>query len=309
MRYRTGMRALGTGEMSRLTGLSLKALRLYDANGLLAPAEVDERTGYRRYAPDQIDRGRTIAALRRADLPLTLIAELLDADPDLARARLRSWWTTQRHDFASRGLEIDRVTIPPRPHARSDPDASLRAPSDLAALVREEVLPDRAIASIVRTVAQPELVPTFLADVVELRRHLVSEGATPSAEHWVLFHSAVAAETSGRIETAVPFEGRATPTRRIGLRVEPAARYAVIDVRAREVGYPRLLEFYDAVRDAGSVARPAAGGGLAPWRPPREWYPGAWPDEGDGVAVRIAMPLGRGDPVDSAPGAEPRLRG
>lgn len=37
--------------MSRASGLSLKALRLYDANGLLVPARVDPATGYRSYGP------------------------------------------------------------------------------------------------------------------------------------------------------------------------------------------------------------------------------------------------------------------
>lgn len=41
---------LSSGEMSRASGLSAKALRLYHANGLLVPARVDEATGYRGYA-------------------------------------------------------------------------------------------------------------------------------------------------------------------------------------------------------------------------------------------------------------------
>jgi hypothetical protein len=45
---------LATGEFSRRSGLSLKALRIYDENGLLKPAEVDPGSGRRGYAPDQI---------------------------------------------------------------------------------------------------------------------------------------------------------------------------------------------------------------------------------------------------------------
>jgi len=36
-----------TGEFSRRSQLSIKALRLYDRQGLLRPAVVDERNGYR----------------------------------------------------------------------------------------------------------------------------------------------------------------------------------------------------------------------------------------------------------------------
>ncbi|MBE0975558.1 MerR family DNA-binding transcriptional regulator, partial [Escherichia coli] len=39
------------GEFALATGLSVKALRFYDERGLLAPADVDVDSGYRRYAP------------------------------------------------------------------------------------------------------------------------------------------------------------------------------------------------------------------------------------------------------------------
>ncbi len=39
---------LTIGEFATATGLTAKALRLYDDLGLLAPAEVDPRNGFRR---------------------------------------------------------------------------------------------------------------------------------------------------------------------------------------------------------------------------------------------------------------------
>jgi hypothetical protein len=36
---------LGIGELSRTSGLSVSALRFYDREGVLAPAEVDPLTG------------------------------------------------------------------------------------------------------------------------------------------------------------------------------------------------------------------------------------------------------------------------
>ncbi|MFG2055738.1 MerR family transcriptional regulator [Micromonospora sp. NPDC048930] len=55
---------LSTGEFAARSTLSLKALRLYEARGLLVPARVDARTGVRGYHPDQLDRARRIALLR-----------------------------------------------------------------------------------------------------------------------------------------------------------------------------------------------------------------------------------------------------
>lgn len=65
------------GEFSKITGLTVKTLRFYHEQGLLAPAAVDEQTGYRYYASQQIERARAIAYLRSLEFPLPEIAGLL----------------------------------------------------------------------------------------------------------------------------------------------------------------------------------------------------------------------------------------
>jgi len=77
------------GRFSRASRLSVKALRLYDAEGLLVPAWVDPASGYRHYRPDQIRRAGTIRVLRMVDMPLARVREVLDLDsPDAVRAAL-----------------------------------------------------------------------------------------------------------------------------------------------------------------------------------------------------------------------------
>ena len=49
---------MGIGEFARRSRLSAKALRLYDEQGLLAPARVDEGSGYRFYEPGQPSSSR-----------------------------------------------------------------------------------------------------------------------------------------------------------------------------------------------------------------------------------------------------------
>ncbi|GAB3623523.1 hypothetical protein GCM10027418_16060 [Mariniluteicoccus endophyticus] len=68
------------GQFSQLTGLSVKALRHYDAEGLLVPADVDPWSAYRRYDGSQIRDAATICVLRAMDLPLVTVREAL-ADP------------------------------------------------------------------------------------------------------------------------------------------------------------------------------------------------------------------------------------
>lgn len=71
------------GEFSQLTQLSVKTLRFYHEEGLLAPACVDPDTGYRYYDEGQIETARAIVYLRSLEFPLSEIKEILHGDGDL----------------------------------------------------------------------------------------------------------------------------------------------------------------------------------------------------------------------------------
>lgn len=73
------------GAFAHACGLSASALRFYADAGVLAPAVVDEGTGYRYYAPEQSARARLLRHLRAVDMPLPAVTALL-AEPDPARA-------------------------------------------------------------------------------------------------------------------------------------------------------------------------------------------------------------------------------
>ena len=62
------MQLIPIGRFSRLTRLSVKALRLYDEMGILPPAHVDGDTGYRYYSWRQVDRATLIGLLDRAGI-------------------------------------------------------------------------------------------------------------------------------------------------------------------------------------------------------------------------------------------------
>ena len=79
------------GDFSRLSMVSVKALRYYDERGLLRPARVDEETGYRYYSASQLMRLNRILALKDMGLSLEQVALLLDQEPspDQIRGMLR----------------------------------------------------------------------------------------------------------------------------------------------------------------------------------------------------------------------------
>jgi DNA polymerase III subunit beta len=80
MKVETG-ELLSIGRFARLTGLTVKTLRHYDAEGLLSPARVDEWTGYRYYAAGQARDAIAIRRLRELEPPLDEIAAVLHTDP------------------------------------------------------------------------------------------------------------------------------------------------------------------------------------------------------------------------------------
>src|SRR5262245_66659736 len=72
-------RLLSIGVFSRRSRLSTKALRLYDRRGILTPADVDPDTGYRRYRESQLATARLGVMLRRLNMPLAQVAEVVAA--------------------------------------------------------------------------------------------------------------------------------------------------------------------------------------------------------------------------------------
>jgi len=90
------------GDFARATGLTPKALRLYDDLGLLPPAEVDRHSGYRRYAGSQVEHARLVASLRLLGMPLARIAEVVDRTGADAAREIESYWAQVESDTATR---------------------------------------------------------------------------------------------------------------------------------------------------------------------------------------------------------------
>src|SRR5262245_57038833 len=93
---------LTIGDFARASGLTPKALRLYDELGLLRPAEVDETNGYRYYDPDQLDGARLVARLRLVGMSLERIRRVAELPAEARSSELLSYWRQVDADHASR---------------------------------------------------------------------------------------------------------------------------------------------------------------------------------------------------------------
>jgi DNA-binding transcriptional MerR regulator len=118
--------AMTASEAARRLGVSIKALRVYERCGLLAPPRT--AAGYRVYYPEEMDRAARIVALRSLGLKLSQVAHVLDGDAGNAQAALVAHEQTLENEIRRlvntlekvRTLRTDRVSgRAPQPSARN----------------------------------------------------------------------------------------------------------------------------------------------------------------------------------------------
>src|SRR5688500_14600587 len=92
--------SLDIAEVARLTGLTSRALRFYEARGLVTPLRT--ASGRRHYGPAELERLHHIVAMKRAGLTLAQIQSLTAG----RRLDLRQLITAQIEVLAQREREI-----------------------------------------------------------------------------------------------------------------------------------------------------------------------------------------------------------
>ncbi|RKT72571.1 DNA-binding transcriptional MerR regulator [Saccharothrix variisporea] len=221
------------GEFARRSHLSLKALRLYERQGLLRPASVDPSNGYRRYHEDQLADARLIALLRRLDLPLAEVARVMAAD-DRA-AVLAAYWARVEQRFAvQRDLAAHLHVV-------------LTGGKGLLEMYEVQLrdVPEQVVLTEQRHVLQPELVEWMTAAMSRVEKAAAEAGGVSGAP-FAIYHGEVNEDGDGPVEVCVPIAAQPAPST-VPARVEPAHREAYVRLKNREVEYPQILSAYDAV--------------------------------------------------------------
>jgi DNA-binding transcriptional MerR regulator len=112
-------------EFARLSGVSARTLRKWDAAGVFRPAWTDPSSGYRGYSAAQLPELRRVLALRDVGVPLQEIADLVrggDARAALERRRRELEAASREAERRLRALDI-RVAMADDPAA---PDVVVR---------------------------------------------------------------------------------------------------------------------------------------------------------------------------------------
>jgi len=158
------------GDFSRATRLSAKALRFYHRAGLLSPAVVDERNGYRLYAPEQIADAQIVRTLRGLDVPVDEIRTVLST-ADVAE---RSSLLTAHLDRLEERLAATAASVASLRALLDPPTAPLR--------ITHRRVPEMEVIAVRATIALPALNPWFRGAVAALQAIAsdLDEGAVAS---------------------------------------------------------------------------------------------------------------------------------
>jgi DNA-binding transcriptional MerR regulator len=225
---------LSIGVFARRSRLSMKALRLYDSLGLLPPAEVDESSGYRRYRESQLDTARLVVLLRRLDMPLAQVAEVVSAPDGRAADLLDAYWRTVERRFA--GQRELAAHLRTRLAGGEDAVPVLE--------VHERDAPEQLVLTEQRHVLAHEL-PASIGEAMERLLATARRFGGVAGAPFVLYRGHVNEDSDGPVEVCVPIDHAASEE--VAMRREPAHREAYVRLRKAQVEFPQILSAFDAV--------------------------------------------------------------
>jgi DNA-binding transcriptional MerR regulator len=242
------------GQFAAASRLSLKALRLYDENGLLPPARVDPESGYRYYRLQQLGQATTIRLLRRAGMPLAEIRAFLAAP---SAAQLEEYERTLLGELADRWLVLRYLRRQLKEETMFKVEAKRVEPQPYVSRTKK--------------VRVPELERFINATIGELW-----QATEPTGSAFTVYHGEVNEEDDGPVEVCVP---TADGDKRL-----PAGEVAYTIATGDQCRFPEIIGAYDAVaRWAKEHGRELAG-------PPREIYHSN-PHKGEEDRFEIAWPI------------------
>jgi effector-binding domain-containing protein len=192
------MNLVPIGRFSKMTRLSIKALRLYDDIGLLRPAHVDPSSGYRYYDLGQANRAEAVRILRSVDMPLDEIKSVVDEDePELVHKML----VAHRERLAGKLAAQERML------------------TYLESLIQREggIMPYEV--QITEVNPQPVAAVRIHTDIGQIAddiasgfRTLVhgigSASLSPSGAPLIVYHDVIDEQTDGDVEICVPVNGQ-----------------------------------------------------------------------------------------------------
>jgi DNA-binding transcriptional MerR regulator len=245
-------RLMPIGTFSATTRLSVKALRLYDEQGLLRPERVDQFTGYRYYALAQVPRAEAIRLLRSVDMPLDEIARVLAANPE-TRSRLM----VEHLERLEAGLAAQQQRI-----AAFTELVEGRKPL-MPYEISQKELGDQHVASVSSEVTLEGAAAAVSGGFGAIMGALETAGVAPAGAPFLVLHDVIDAENPGTIEACVPVAGPFQPAAPVVSKHLPGGLAACT---VHKGAYQEVAPAYHALSAWMST------NGWEPSGPPREVY-------------------------------------
>src|SRR4051794_23962011 len=208
---------LSIGDFSRMTYLSVKALRHYHDVGVLEPAEIDPATGYRFYLPSQVGLAQMIRRLRDLGMPLDEVRTIMQApDASTRDATLVAHLQRMEEQLA----QTQQTVASLRTLLQQQPDA--------LQVDRRPIQATTALA-ITEIVDATEAVAWWMDAFSVLHKTLASSSANRTGPDGALFPAEFFEDEKGEVTAFVPvddIDARLLPPRVQGI-VVPAISAAV----------------------------------------------------------------------------------
>jgi DNA-binding transcriptional MerR regulator len=207
---------LTIGEFSKMTYLSVKALRHYHDVGLLEPVDIDSATGYRRYSTGQVSTAQAIRRFRELDMPLEQVRAVLEA-PDVT-SRNEAILTHLRH--MQHQLERTQTTV-------ASLQTLLEDVQRTSTVTRRSIGPTSTLA-ITETVGFDDTGDWCGSALEELHDTLGRAALTSVGPDGALYFSDFFELGLGKVTAFVPIAGEPAPTGRTERLDLPATDVAVL---------------------------------------------------------------------------------
>jgi DNA-binding transcriptional MerR regulator len=266
--------SLSIGDFSRATHLTVKTLRHYQEAGLLEPAQIDPKTGYRRYTTEQIPVAQVIRRFRDLDMPLNSIRAVLSA-PDVEA----------RNELIAAHLKRLEADLTRTQSAVASLRSLLQAPMPAVNIKSRKVgqVTAAAISEVIRT---EDALSWFSGALGELKAALTAQGVELIGPAGGMFSNDLFSQARGDATVYIPCGGGARAVGRLAMVVVPAVELATI---VHEGSHANIDLAY------GSLATYVARHALGIEGPLREYYLVGPQDTPDASAWRteIGWPIFR----------------
>jgi DNA-binding transcriptional MerR regulator len=206
---------LTIGDFSRMTYLSVKALRHYHDVGLLEPAEVDTANGYRLYDATQVPVAQVIRRFRDLGMPLEEVKAVLQA-PDVG----------SRNEVVVAHLERMEAELSETQSTVASLRALLERPAAPIAVEYRSV-PVTSTLAITQAVTMNDLGEWWVEAFGELYGALVAAGVEPAGPGGALYPNELFELELGDVVVFVPVAAEIAPSGRAVPLDIPAAELAI----------------------------------------------------------------------------------